>query len=291
MINKVKLANGMEIPAMAFGTYKTGDPNKDIHKMAIEAGYRYFDTASIYETERSLGKAVKESGLKRDEFIIQTKLWYDERGYKEAREALMRSLDRLSMDYVDIYLIHWPRTPKDTESQWRERNKESWRAMQELKKEGLVKALGFSNFLPHHIEAVGTGDFPEPPVLDQLELHVGYGQHNAVDHCKKNNIIPQAWSPLIRGKLGDEKAAGIIDNMAHKYGRSGTQICLRYLIERGIVPVVKSSTPEHMRDNLGAFDFTLSGDDMSLLESFPYSTWLGEHPDFSIPENHVNQDQ
>lgn len=290
-INNIRLSNGKEIPAMAFGTYQTGKAGTDVNSLAIEAGYRFFDTASLYETERALGNALKNCGLKRSDFIIQSKLWHDERGYREAREALERSLDRMGTDYLDIYLIHWPRSAAEDESEWQERNLETARALLEAKKEGLIKGIGLSNFLPHHIKPLMESCGELEPLVDQLELHIGYIQQNAVNYCMGKDMIVQAWSPLGRGKLNFDKGHSALLAMASKYEKSIQQICLRYLIEKGIAPVVKSADPAHMKSNMEAFDFSLTFEEISLLDSFPYNTWLGEHPDFAVPKAKSNFNQ
>lgn len=280
------LANGAQIPCMAFGTYLTKDGEKNIHTVAIDTGYRFFDTASLYETERSLGEAIKESGIKRDDLFIQSKLWYDERGYAEAKEALQRTLDRTGLDYLDTYLLHWPKASED-ESDWEEKNLDTWRAMEECQKEGLIKGMGVSNFLPHHIKSLVDGSGIKP-LVDQLELHIGYAQHFAVSYCKENDIVVQAWAPLSRGSItGDATFSAI----ARKYNKTASQICLRYLVQKGIIPIVKASNPEHMKQNMEIFDFELSFEEMSLLESYPYPAWQNEHPDLKIPVVASNKNQ
>lgn len=290
-IKNIRLSDGKEIPAMVFGTYQTGKAGRDVNSLAIEAGYRFFDTASLYETERALGNAIKNCGLKRSDFIIQSKLWLDERGYKEAKDALERSLDRLGTDYLDIYLIHWPRSAEEDESKWQEKNLETVRALIEAKKEGLIKGIGLSNFLPHHIAPLMEGSKELEPLVDQLEIHIGYIQQNAVNYCKDKDIVVQAWSPLGRGKLNLDKGLGALEDIAARHERSIHQICLRYLIEKGIVPVVKAADPTHMRSNMEIFDFSLTFEEVSLLDSFPYNTWLGEHPDFAVPNAKSNFNQ
>ena len=160
------LNNGVKIPCVAFGTYKAaqGD-NVEILKTAIESGYRYFDTASFYGTEKYLGQAVRESGIPREEFFIASKMWKDEMGYEEAKEAFLRSLENLGMDYLDLYLIHWPRGAEG-DTDWKEKDLETWRALEELYEEGKIKGLGLSNFLPHHLS-------------------------NILDHCKIKPLVDQ----------------------------------------------------------------------------------------------------
>ena len=282
------LNNGMKLPCVGFGTYQTinGD-GKAIILDAIRAGYRFFDAASLYETERALGAAIKESGLPREDFIIETKLWIDEMGYANAKKALAASLERLQMDYVDLYMIHWPRQTGADDENWKKLDLETWRAMEEMVDEGKVRALGCSNFLPHHLQNL-LDNCRIKPVVDQLELHPGYSQEAAVAFCKANDIVPMAWSPLGRGRENALAGNAILDRLAKKYDRSIAQICLRFLVQKGILPIPKASSYEHMTANAQIFDFALSDDDVWMLSCMPQTTWLGEHPDFMIPDKKSN---
>lgn len=284
-----QLSNGIQIPCMGFGTYNAkGGDNLEIIKTAIEAGYRYFDTASLYETERVLGQAIRESGIPREEFFIVSKAWIDERGYDEVQAAFERTLERLQMDYLDLYLIHWPRGAEG-DTDWKEIDVQTWRAMEELQEAGRIRGLGLSNFLPHHIENI-LKNCRIKPVVDQLELHPGYTQEAAVRYCQEHDIRVQAWSPLGRGKsiLMDQP---LLTEYAEKYGKSVPQICLRFLLQKGIIPLVKASAMERMKQNQDIFDFELSAEDMSMIDNMPQNTWLGEHPDLAIPKKRSNFEQ
>lgn len=278
------LSNGVKIPCMGFGTYNAkGGDNLAINKTAIEAGYRYFDTASLYETERVLGQAIRESGIPREEFFIVSKLWHDERGYDEAKAALERTLDRLRMDYLDLYLIHWPRG-MEGDTDWKEKNADTWRALEEMCQAGKIKGLGLSNFLPHHIAPI-LEMCKIRPVVDQLEIHPGYTQEATVRYCQEQKIRVQAWSPLGRSSMLENP---ILKEFAEKYGKSVAQLCLRFLYQKGIIPLVKSSAMERMKQNQDIFDFAISQEDMSFLNNMPQNTWLGEHPDYAIPKRKSN---
>ena len=282
------LNDGTKIPKIGFGTYNENfADNKETIIEAIECGYRFFDTASLYETERSLGNAIKESGIDRSELIIETKLWIDEMGADNARKALERSLNRLQTDYVDIYMMHWPRQTGNDDENWKELDAETWNAMEDMVKTGKVKRLGLSNFLPHHLKNI-LEHCTIRPVVDQLELHPGYSQETAVAYCQKNEIIPMAWSPLGRGRENATIGNSILVRLSEKYGRSIQQINLRFLLQKGILPIPKASTVEHMKSNLNVFDFELSEDDISMLSCMPQTAWLGEHPDFVIPDKKSN---
>ncbi len=285
------LNNGMQLPCLGFGTCKTvNDNGKTVILDAIRAGYRFLDTASLYGTERALGTAVKESGLPREDFMIETKMWIDELGYDNARRAFSESLQRLQMDYVDLYLIHWPRQTGAEDEDWKKLDLETWRALEELVDEGKVRAIGCSNFLPHHLDNL-LEHCRIKPVVDQLELHPGYSQEAAVAFCKENDIVPMAWSPLGRGRENALAGNAILGRLAKKYDRSLAQICLRFLLQKGILPIPKASSYEHMKANMEIFDFALSEEDVWMLSCMPQTTWLGEHPDFAIPNKKRDPNQ
>lgn len=274
------LNNGLEIPCIGFGTYNAADKgNGGMIPAAIEAGYRYFDTASIYDTEDDLGNAIKASGIPREEFFIASKVWIDEMGYEGTKEAFARSLERLQMDYLDLYLIHWPRQ-NEGDTDWKQRDIDTYRAMEELYAEGKVKGIGLSNFLPHHVENI-LKNCKVKPVVDQLEVHPGYSQEAAVSYCKAHTIQVQAWSPLGRSKILQEP---FFQELAKKYQVSTAQICLRFILQKGIIPLPKATAMERMKQNMDIFDFAISDEDMSMIECMPQDCWLGEHPDFHIPK-------
>lgn len=278
------LGNGLQIPCVGFGTYNPGGGNDcEMIKNAIKEGYRYFDTASLYETERALGQAIAESGMAREEFFIASKAWIDEMGYEETKKAFERTLSRLQTDYLDLYLIHWPRVSEDDDD-WKERDLQTWRAMEELYAEGKIKGLGLSNFLPHHIENI-LKNCKIKPVVNQLEIHPGYSQEAAAFYCKEKGIRVQAWSPLGRSQTLQHP---VLLKMAAKYGKSVSQLSLRFLVQKDIIPIVKSANVERMRENQDIFDFVISEEDISMLECMPQDAWLGEHPDYNIPKKSSN---
>lgn len=281
-----KLSDGSVIPRIGFGTYQITSP--DPVRKAIDLGYRFFDTASLYETERMLGTAIRESGIARESFIIETKLWIDE--MDDPATALDRSLQRLGMDYVDIYMIHWPRETGEMNEAWKEKDLRVYHALEELVAFGKVKRIGLSNFLPHHLKNI-LDHCGIRPVVDQMEIHPGYSQEAAVAYCKAQQVLPMAWSPFGRGEAQATAGNSIIAGLAAKYGKSPQQINLRFLLQKDILPIPKASSEAHIRDNLEVFDFELSEEDMSLLTCMPQNTWLGEHPDFYIPRAKSNPDQ
>ena len=279
----------MDVLNVTNGGFTFSD-NKASILTAIECGYRFFDTASLYETERSLGVALKESGIDRKDVIIETKLWIDEMGTDGVNSAIERSLDRLQTDYVDIYLIHWPRQTSDDGDKWKDLDIETWSAMEKLVDQGKVRRLGLSNFLPHHLSNI-LKNCRIKPVVDQLELHPGYSQEAAVAYCKENDVLPMAWSPLGRGRENATIGNAILVRLAEKYGRSIQQINLRFLLQKGILPIPKASSKDHIKANLEVFDFELSDDEIMMLSCMPQTAWLGEHPDFFIPDRKSNPEQ
>ena len=278
-----KLNNDMKIPCVGFGTYKAAEGNNvEILKTAIESGYRYFDTASFYQTEDFLGQAIRESNLPREDFFLVSKMWKDEMGYQQTKDALEKSLKRLGTDYLDIYLIHWPRPSADCEN-WKELDLETWRAMEELQKEGKIRGLGLSNFLPHHIKNILENGTVKP-VVNQLELHPGYMQQAAVQYCKEHGIQMQAWSPIGRRRILED---GLILELAGKYQVSPAQLCLRFLLQNDIIPLPKSSSMERMKQNMDLFHFEISEEDVSRLATMPQAGWSGEHPDPELAQKNV----
>lgn len=269
------LSNGVKIPCVAFGTYKAADgKSTEIIQTALKTGYRYFDTASFYGTETFLRDAIRESGVDRKECFLASKLWKDEMGYENAKAALARTLENLGTDYLDLYLIHWPLPTPDSKN-WRELDRETWRALEELYQEGKIRAIGLSNFLPHHIDnLLETCEIK--PMVDQLEFHPGYTQEAAVRYCQERDILVQAWSPIGRGRVLEDP---MMSEMAEKYHVSAAQICLRYALQRGIVPLPKSSSEERMRQNQEIFHFEISKEDMCRIDTMPQTGWSGEHPD------------
>lgn len=278
-----KLNNDMKIPCVGFGTYKAAEGNNvEILKTAIEAEYRYFDTASFYQTEEFVGQAIRESNLPREDFFLVSKMWKDEMGYQQTKDALEKSLKRLGTDYLDIYLIHWPRPSADCEN-WKELDLETWRAMEELQKEGKIRGLGLSNFLPHHIKNILENGTVKP-VVNQLELHPGYMQQAAVQYCKEHGIQMQAWSPIGRRRILED---GLILELAGKYQVSPAQLCLRFLLQNDIIPLPKSSSMERMKQNMDLFHFEISEEDVSRLATMPQAGWSGEHPDPELAQKNV----
>lgn len=271
-----ELSNGVRLPVVGYGTYLATEGNgKEVILTALESGYRYLDTASFYGNEKEIGEAVAESGISRKDLFLASKVWKDEMGYEETKKAFGRSLERLKTDYLDLYLVHWPKKSPD-DKDWKRCLQETWRAMEDLYDQGLVRAIGVSNCLPHHLSALEKYAGIKP-MVNQLELHVGYLQQAAVDYCRKNGILVQAWSPLGRRRvLEDERVL----SMAKKYGVTPAQFLLGFLYQEGFSVIPKASVKERMLENQDIFGFTITEEDRYFLECLPQSGWSGEHPDF-----------
>ena len=270
-----RLLNGIESPCIGFGTWQApdGEVATEAVKAALKAGYRHIDTAAIYRNEESVGRAIRESGIPREEIFVTTKLWNKCRSYELTYSALERSLSKLGLDYVDLYLIHWPASPADYDN-YNEINLDAGRAMTELYKEGKIKAIGVSNFLPHHLDALMKTEVK--PMVNQIEYHPGYTQPEAVEYCKKNGIVVEAWSPLGSGRvLSDERLIKI----AEKYNKSVAQICVRWCLQNGVLPLPKSVTESRIIENTDVFDFEISAEDMNTINSFEVFGESGFHPD------------
>ena len=266
------LSDGHSIPALGFGTYKAGDPS--VLEEAIRLGYRLFDSASYYQTERPLGEAIRSSGIPRDEFFVATKLWKEDMGYTETKEAFGRSLEALGMEYVDLYLIHWPK-PVPEYREWRTLIRDTWCAMEELKRDGFIRSVGVSNFLPHHLEVL-LENAQIDPAVNQIEFHPGYTQWSAVEYCRAHSITVQAWSPLGRTRMLDDP---LLSEIAAHHGVSPAQVCLRFAFEEGVIALPKSSSSQRMEENLDIFRFSLTKEERMQLGSMPPAGWSGEHPD------------
>jgi len=270
----VKLQNGYEIPCLGYGTYKvSGEEAVAVIKTAISAGYRHIDTATFYGNEVEVGQAIRECGVPREDLFITSKVWKTERGYEKTKASFLKTLEDMQLDYLDLYLIHWPASFCQYEN-WEEINLETWRAMTELYKEGKIKAIGVSNFLPHHLTALLKTEVK--PMVNQIEYHPGEMQEETVLFCKENDILIEAWSPLGRGRIFENE---LLLELGQKYGKSLTQICLRWELQNGIIPLPKTMSEERMKENADVFDFELSLEDMELINSMESCGGSGLHPD------------
>ena len=253
------LADGVEIPQLMFGTYLIPPGHTEGAVLtAFETGYRGIDTASVYGNEAGVGLAIRASGLKREDVFVTTKLWNTDQGAKVARAALGASLDRLGLDHVDLYLIHWPAPTMGAFV-------DTWAALCELAEEGMIRSLGVSNFLPGHLDEVVAASGITPS-LNQIELHPRLPQAELAAYCTELGIAVQAWSPLAQGHVVGEPA---VTRLAAKYGRTPAQVVLRWHLDRGHLLACKTVLPERMAENMSVFDFSLEPDDILALGSLP----------------------
>lgn len=270
------LANDVQIPCIGFGTWQTPDGETAINsvKAALKAGYRHIDTAACYGNEASVGQAIKESGVPREEIFVTSKVWNTERGYEKTLAAFETTMAKLDLDYVDLYLIHWPAAANQFEN-WKEINAQTWRALEELYIKGKVKAIGVSNFLPHHLEALLKGA-KVVPMVNQIEYHPGFMQAESVAFCKAHNILVEAWSPLGTGNVLNNET---LIMMAQKYSKTVAQICIRWVLQHGLLPLPKSITESRIIENTEVFDFEIKEEDMAIIDAIPFCGGAGINPD------------
>ena len=255
------LSNGKKMPVIGLGCWKVQDGQEvqNAVKWALNAGYRLIDTAIMYQNEAGVGKAVRESGVPREEIFVTTKLWNDDQGYESAHRAFEASLDRLGLDYLDLYLIHWPFKNYDAKTNER---KESWRALEEIYQSGKVKAIGVSNFTIKHLEEMKTYA-KVMPMVNQFELHPFLYQKEMVDYCQANGIVVEAYSPLSRANKIENQ---ILIDIGKKYQKTAAQIMLRWSLQKGAVPIPKSVHEQRIQQNIDIFDFHLSPQDTQAID-------------------------
>ena len=260
-----RLSNGVTIPKIGFGTWQIPDGVEVYNSVthALKVGYRHVDTAQIYRNEVGVGRAIADSGLVREEIFLTTKVWNDKHDYDLAKASIEESLEKLGVDYVDLLLIHWP-NPKALREQdaWKAGNAGAWKAMEEAYRAGRVRAIGVSNFMIHHLEALlETADIK--PHVNQILLAPGCSQDELVAFCRQEDILLEAYSPLGTGSIFDNPVA---QELAAKYGKSVAQVALRWSLQKGFLPLPKSVTPQNIEANLQIFDFELSENDLEILD-------------------------
>lgn len=271
-----KLNNGIDIPCIGYGTFQTPDGKsvEDGVKEALKIGYRHIDTAYFYQNEKGVGKAIRESGVKREDIFVTSKLWNSDRGYESAKAAFEKTMDNLGLEYLDLFLIHWPAIKKQFDNA-EEINAETWKAFEEIYETGRVKAIGLSNFLPHHIdELMKTAKIK--PMVNQIEFHPGFAQIETAKYCLENDIVVEAWSPLGRKEVLENET---LVELAKKYNKSTAQICIRWVLQHDILPLPKSVTPSRILENSQVFDFEISEDDMKTIDNIPCCGGQCANPD------------
>lgn len=265
---RVALNNGVSIPQLGLGLYNIADGPavEAVVESALAAGYRGFDNATLYGNEPGVGRALAAGGVAREELFITSKAWNSEQGYQETLDAFARSLDRLGLDYLDLYLLHWP-VPG--------RFAESWRALERLYADGRVRAIGVSNFHEQQLDTL-LAAAEVVPAVNQVELHPRLRQVGLHRYCLAHGIRIQAWSPLQHGRILGHPVLG---ELGEKYGRSPAQIVLRHLLQQDIVAVAKAANPRHLRENLDILDFELSAFDVARIDILNREERIGPDPD------------
>lgn len=261
------LNNKSEMPYFGLGTFQSNDGEevRNAVRYALNTGYRLIDTASFYDNEKGVGEGVRESDIPREDVFVTTKVWNDDQGFEQALKAYDRSLDKLGMDYVDLLLVHWPVSGKF---------KDTWRAFEKIYAEGRVKAIGISNFLEVHLDQL-LPDVKVMPMVNQMEFHPYLIQQSLLDRCARHNIVYQAWSPIMHGKVfGIE----VLKEIGHKYGKNEAQVVLRWDLQRGVATIPKSAGKERIEQNAQIFDFELTDNDMKAINALDHNHRLGYDP-------------
>ncbi|WP_372651105.1 aldo/keto reductase [Draconibacterium sp.] len=273
-MKKLLLNDGNELPIIGFGTYKSNEEEGiDAVKFALLNGYRLIDTAAFYFNEEAVGKGIKASGIPREEIIVTTKLWRDCLGYGSTKKEFEKSLKKLDLDYIDLYLIHWPANAKNYNN-WQKANADTWRAMEELQAEGKIKSIGVSNFWQEHFDALfNTANVK--PAVNQIEFHPGYWQPELTAFCKNHNIVLEAWSPLARGRVFDNES---LQQIARNHNQSIAKVCLRWITQHDVVVIPKSTTHERILDNMYIFGFELTPEEIHIIDNLPEIGFSGELP-------------
>ena len=267
----VKLNNGVEMPQLGFGVFKVeeGKTVVDAVKKAIEVGYRSIDTAAIYQNETGVGQAIRESGVPREELFITSKVWNSDQGYEATLKAFDASLEKLGLDYLDLYLVHWPTPEQD-------KYVDTYKALEKLYEDGKVRAIGVSNFKIPHLERIFS-ECKVKPVVNQVELHPYFSQLELREFCQKNEIYVEAWGPLMQG--GEALTNEVIAKIAEQHGKSPAQVILRWHLQNQIIAIPKSTTPSRIEENFKVFDFELSKEEMEQIDALNQDKRQGPDPD------------
>ena len=270
------LSNGVKVPCIGYGTYlaPNGEITQNSVMEALKVGYRHVDTAFAYGNEAAVGAGIKNSGLGRDEIFVTTKHWVTMRGHEKTAEAIDISLKNLGLDYLDLYLIHWPCVEK-VSPDWKEINASTWRAFEDAYKAGKIRAIGVSNFQKKHYDALASM-CDIKPMVNQIEFHPGYTQMDTVKYSKENGMLVQAFSPLGCGAVLNDET---LKTIAAKYNKSVAQVCLRFVLQSGLNVLTKSVTPSRILENTQIFDFELSADDMAVINAMPQTGFTGWLPE------------
>ncbi len=275
-MKKFTLNNGVEIPSIGFGTWQIEEGEKAYRSVitALEAGYRHIDTAAAYGNEKSIGRALYDFGLPRKEIFLTTKLWNTDRSPEKVKQALHDSMEKLQVDYLDLYLIHWPANAKQFPNDWAKINAETWEELSKAYENKTLRAIGVSNFMVEHLEAL-LASTKVKPAVNQIEFHPGWLQPEVVDFCKKNDIAVEAWSPLGSGRVLDNP---VLQDMAKKYNVNVGQLCIKFVLQSGIICLPKSETPQNIKLNIDVYNFELSAKDFEIINQLPEIGFSGLDP-------------
>lgn len=265
----IRLNDGNTIPQLGLGVYKVDDDEAErTVAVALEAGYRHLDTAELYGNEAGVGRGLRSSGLPRDDVFVTTKVWNDQQGYESTLRAFDRSMDRLGLDVVDLYLIHWPAPRQDLYV-------ETYRALEKIRQEGRARSIGVSNFQTHHLERL-LGETDIVPVINQIEVQPWLQQRELREFGDARHIVTEAWSPLARGRILEDP---VLLRLAERHGVSTAQIVIRWHLQSGLVVIPKSVTPSRIAENFDVFGFELTADDIAEIEGLDSGERVGSHPD------------
>lgn len=264
----VALHNGVEMPYLGLGVYKSAD-GKEVEQAiqwAVETGYRHIDTASVYNNEKGVGNAVRKCGVPRSELFVTTKVWNPDQGFQSTLAAFEASRKRLQLDYIDLYLVHWPVASKYVDT---------WKALEQLYNEGKVRAIGVSNFMQHHLEEL-MAKTSVKPMVNQMEFHPYLVQPSLVEYCRARNIVYEAWRPIMRGEVND---IALLQELGGKYEKSPVQVTLRWNLQKGVATIPKSVSKQRIQENGDLFDFTLTAEEVRAIDDLDQERRLGPDPD------------
>ncbi|MBM4765224.1 aldo/keto reductase [Bacillus sp. B15-48] len=267
----ITLNNGIQMPQLGFGVFKVEDGNTviDAVKKAIEVGYRSIDTAAIYQNEAGVGEAIRQSQVPREELFITSKVWNKDQGYDSTLKAFETSLDKLGLDYLDLYLVHWPMPKTD-------KYVETYKALEKLYEDGRVRAIGVCNFNIPHVERI-LSECQVKPVLNQIECHPYLTQMDLKQFCKENDIFVEAWGPLMQG--GEALTNEAIKEIAKKYNKTTAQVILRWHLQNNVIAIPKSITPSRIEENFNVFDFELTNDELNQIDALNENKRQGSDPE------------
>lgn len=263
----IKLNNCVEMPRLGLGVFQSaiGSETEDAVRFALDAGYRHIDTAAVYKNEREVGHIVNSGLVPRDQIFVTSKLWTNMLNYDDARKGFDETIEKLGFDYLDLYLVHWP------VNDWQS----AWRAMEELYNEGRIKAIGVSNFLPHHLKEL-LNICTVAPAVNQYEMHPFLQQPELKKLCDDNDIAITAWAPIMKGRVLDVPE---LVSIGEKYNKSAVQVTLRWLLQSGVIAIPKSVNQNRIVANADIYDFKLSNDDMATINGLDKAERIGPHPD------------